>query len=85
MLVALAAYILNIEASGTCQYGPRYLLPAMPLVSLGLVGLGFLRGGTQKLLAGLTALHLLPGFILHQRDWRGPRDDVVRLPSLSRR
>jgi hypothetical protein len=55
MLLALATYILNIEASGTCQYGPRYLLPAMPIVSLGLVGFGFLRGETQKLLAGLTA------------------------------
>ena len=55
MLLALAAYILNIQANGTCQYGPRYLLPAMPLVSLGLVGFGFLRGETQKLLAGLTA------------------------------
>jgi hypothetical protein len=55
MLLALAAYLLNIEANGTCQYGPRYLLPAMPLVSLGLMGFGFRRGETQKLLAGLTA------------------------------
>jgi hypothetical protein len=55
MLLALAAYVLNIEASGTCQYGPRYLLSAMPLISLGLVGFSFLRGETQKLVAGLTA------------------------------
>ena len=54
MLVALAAYILNIEANGTCQYGPRYLLPAMPLASLGLLGFSFLRGGTVKLAAGLA-------------------------------
>ena len=55
MLVALAAYILNIEANGTCQYGPRYLLPAMPLASLGLVGFSFLRGAALKALAGLAA------------------------------
>jgi hypothetical protein len=55
MLFVLAAYVLNIEASGTCQYGPRYLLPAMPIVSLGLVGFSFLRGETKKLLARLTA------------------------------
>jgi len=38
LLFASFAYILNIDATGTCQYGPRYLLPAMPFASLGLVG-----------------------------------------------
>lgn len=54
MILGLAAYILNIEANGTCQYGPRYLLPLMPLVGLGLTGFSFLRGGTRKVLAGLA-------------------------------
>lgn len=54
MLVALAAYILNIEADGTCQYGPRYLLPAMPFVSLGLMGFTRFRGGALRLSAALT-------------------------------
>ncbi|HEX8353432.1 MAG TPA: hypothetical protein VF611_11060, partial [Pyrinomonadaceae bacterium] len=27
MLAAHAAYVLNIEADGTCQWGPRYMLP----------------------------------------------------------
>jgi hypothetical protein len=56
MLLTLAAYILNIAANGTCQYGPRYLLPAMPFVCLGLVGFSFLRDGALKLVARLTAL-----------------------------
>lgn len=37
-VAVLAAYLLNIEALGGCLYGPRYLLPAMPYVSVGLVG-----------------------------------------------
>ncbi len=56
MLLTLAAYILNIGANGTCQYGPRYLLPAMPFVSLGLVGFSFLRGEALKRVAMLTVL-----------------------------
>jgi hypothetical protein len=54
MLLALAGYILNIEANGTCQYGPRYLLPAMPLACLGLAGFAHLRGATLRLLAAVT-------------------------------
>src|SRR5689334_10959654 len=38
LLLASFAYILNIDATGTCQYGPRYLLPAMPFACLGLIG-----------------------------------------------
>ncbi len=33
------AYILNIETVGDCQYGPRYLIPIVPLAMLGLPGL----------------------------------------------
>lgn len=35
----LAAYVVNIPSFGGRLYGPRYLLPAMPFVSFGLVGL----------------------------------------------
>lgn len=38
-LLALAlhmGYLLNIETLGTCQYGPRYLLPLMPLLAIGI-------------------------------------------------
>jgi len=48
MLLVLAVYILNIEANGTCQYGPRYLLPAMPFACLGLAGFGRLRGAALR-------------------------------------
>ena len=30
------AYVLNIETIGGCQYGPRYLIPIVPLMMLGL-------------------------------------------------
>jgi hypothetical protein len=55
MLFALAAYLLNIEANGTCQYGPRYLLPAMPLACLGLAGFAYLRAAKLRLIAGAAA------------------------------
>jgi len=55
MLAALAAYILNIEANGTCQYGPRYMLPAMPLACLGLACFGLLRARALRLVAGAAA------------------------------
>lgn len=55
MLFALAAYLLNIEANGTCQYGPRYLLPAMPLACLGLAGFAYLRASKLRLTAGAAA------------------------------
>lgn len=44
LLIASAIYILNIDATGTCQYGPRYLLPAMPFACVGLVAFRFQPG-----------------------------------------
>ena len=38
MLAVLFGYVLNIDTTGDCQFGPRYLLPAMPFAALGLVG-----------------------------------------------
>jgi hypothetical protein len=65
MLAALAAYILNIEADGTCQYGPRYLLPAMPFACLGLAGFAFVRGASSKrgALYVVSACAILSAFI----------------------
>lgn len=65
MLLALAAYILNIGASGTCQYGPRYLLPAMPLMSLGLMGFSFLRAKANTLTAGLASVVFIVSFLIN--------------------
>ena len=33
------AYVLNIQTIGNCQYGPRYLIPIVPLAMLGLPAL----------------------------------------------
>lgn len=65
MLLLLAAYVFNIEADGTCQYGPRYMLPAMPLACLGVAGFGYLRGANLKRAAawGVTACALVSAFI----------------------
>jgi hypothetical protein len=65
MLFALAAYVLNIEADGTCQYGPRYMLPAMPLACLGIAGFGYLRGMTARRVAvwAVSVCALLSVFI----------------------
>ena len=56
MLFVLAAYILNIDANGTCQYGPRYLLPALPFASLGLIGFSFLQRKGLRWVTGSIVL-----------------------------
>jgi hypothetical protein len=65
MLLAHAAYVFNIEADGTCQWGPRYMLPAMPLACLGLAGFAHLRGAAARKTAGLavSACALLSAFV----------------------
>jgi hypothetical protein len=65
MLFALAAYVLNIEADGTCQYGPRYMLPAMPLACLGVAGFAYLRDARLKRASAwaVTACAILSAFI----------------------
>jgi hypothetical protein len=47
-LLALAVCVLNIQANGNCQYGPRYLLPAMPIASVGLVGYSYLNPSGRR-------------------------------------
>jgi hypothetical protein len=54
MMAVLIAYLLNIEADGTCQYGPRYLLPTMPIVSLGLLGFKSIEKAGVRMLAVLV-------------------------------
>jgi hypothetical protein len=49
LLLASFVYILNIDATGTCQYGPRYLLPAMPFACLGLIGFRFISPGWRRI------------------------------------
>lgn len=41
-VLLLCVYIFNIDTIGDCQYGPRYLLPAMAFGCLGLVGFSYL-------------------------------------------
>lgn len=47
----LAVQVLNIDSGGGCQYGPRYLLPAMPFVCLGLAGYARLDAVASRLAA----------------------------------
>jgi hypothetical protein len=48
-MTALGGYLLNIGSLGHCQYGPRYLLPAMPFAALGILGYrGLERRGTRR-------------------------------------
>ena len=52
LVFVLAAYLLNIDADGGCQYGPRYLLPAMPYACLGLLGFARLGSSPRRRAAG---------------------------------
>lgn len=56
LLVVLGAYIFNIDTVGNCQYGPRYLLPAMPFAALGLIGFYFILARPLRLLSLASAL-----------------------------
>lgn len=54
-LLAQVAYVCNIETLAGCQYGPRYLLPAMPFLALGLVGFSHLRApAVRRAAAGVV-------------------------------
>ncbi|HEX7516827.1 MAG TPA: hypothetical protein VF345_06015 [Chthoniobacterales bacterium] len=35
LMIALAVFVFNINSDGDCQFGPRYLLSAMPFACLG--------------------------------------------------
>jgi hypothetical protein len=47
-VLILCAYIFNIDTVGTCQYGPRYLLPAMAFGGLGLAGFSYLKSNAVR-------------------------------------
>lgn len=53
LLVVLMAYVLNIDTRGHCQFGPRYLLPAMPFACLGILGYTYLSTNGERWLAGI--------------------------------
>jgi hypothetical protein len=67
LLAAVAAQVgllLAIETLGTCQYGPRYLLPVLPALAVGVAWWfealpGFLRGALAMLIVVGFAIALL--------------------------
>jgi len=58
LLVVLVAYVLNIDTRGHCQFGPRYLLPAMPFACLGIAGFSYLSTGSERRIAGAVVVLL---------------------------
>jgi hypothetical protein len=58
MLIVLAAYVLNIQTGGDCQFGPRYLLPALPFACLGIAGYSYLSTKLERRLAAVIVLML---------------------------
>ena len=61
IIAAYLAFLLNIRDGGDCQYGPRYLLTAMPFAAMGLIGYSYLAPGRARTLA-IGALAVLGGF-----------------------
>lgn len=57
-ILVLLAFVTNIRGLGTCAYGPRYLLPLMPLAALGVIGLHRIPSTTLRYLVG-SALALV--------------------------
>lgn len=63
---ALVLYVCNIRTGGDCQFGPRYLLPAMPLACLGLAGYSHLAAPSERRFASvLVGLAGLYGFVIN--------------------
>lgn len=56
MICVLAIYVLNISTGGDCQFGPRYLLPAMPFACLGIAGFSYLSTGSERRIAGAVVV-----------------------------
>lgn len=52
-VAAQAAYVFNIDTVGHCQSGPRYLLPTMPFLALGLIGFAHLQPSVARTVVGL--------------------------------
>jgi hypothetical protein len=66
LMVVLMVYILNIDTRGHCQFGPRYLLPAMPFACLGVVGYTYLSTKGERWFAGIiVALVSVTSFVIN--------------------
>lgn len=55
---AQIAFLLSIQTLGTCQYGPRYLLPMLPAFAFGVAALVQRWPGLRGPVAGLIVLGL---------------------------
>jgi hypothetical protein len=64
LLGAHLAFVLAVNATGACQYGPRMLLPVLPFAALGLVGFAATRPRTLAMAAVLAVLLLSVAFNL---------------------
>ena len=56
MMIVLAAFVFNIGSDGDCQFGPRYLLPALPFACFGIVGYSYLSRFSERRLAGVAVV-----------------------------
>ena len=56
MMMVLAVYVCNIDTDGAYQFGPRYLLPAIPFACLGLVAYSWLSKSFERRLARVVIL-----------------------------
>lgn len=56
LMIVLAVYVFNIKSDGDCQFGPRYLLPAMPFACLGIVGFSYLSRPTERVLGAVAVV-----------------------------
>lgn len=56
LMIVLAVYVFNIKSDGDCQFGPRYLLPAMPFACLGIVGYSYLSRLTERRFAAIAVV-----------------------------
>ncbi|MBA2705403.1 MAG: hypothetical protein H0U60_16310 [Blastocatellia bacterium] len=56
LLIVLAAFVFNIKSDGDCQFGPRYLLPAMPFACLGIIGFSHLSRSAERRLAAVAVV-----------------------------
>jgi hypothetical protein len=65
LLIAQAFQVLNIESHGGCHYGPRFLLPAMPFLCLGLSGFSYLkaRAAVWSAMTATVLVGAISGFI----------------------
>jgi hypothetical protein len=56
LLMVLVVFITNIKTVGDCQFGPRYLMPAMPFACLGIAGYSHLATVAERRWAGWLLL-----------------------------